>query len=63
MQLCLYANNVHYVCFCVMMPIVFLCFRWVHFVWCGYVPVGILMDINQEHGTDEDDRRRSYEEC
>jgi hypothetical protein len=34
-------------------------FLLLHFMWCGYVCVDILMDVDQEHGTVEEDKKRS----
>jgi hypothetical protein len=49
------AHNVHYVLLLFMMPIVLLCFRWVHFLWCGYVCVSVLMDVNQGYRRDKEE--------
>ncbi len=38
MHICLFAPIMCTMCFYFfMVPIVLLCFRWVHFLWCGYV--------------------------
>ncbi len=48
-----------YFLFIFMVPIVLLCFRWVHFLWCGYVCMGVLMDVNQGSRRDKENKRRS----
>jgi hypothetical protein len=50
-------HNVHYVFLFFMVPILLLCFRWVHFLWYGYVCMGVLMDVNQGSRRNKEDKR------
>jgi hypothetical protein len=59
MQICLFVGNVHYVFLLSTMPTMLLCLRWAHFLWCGFVCMSVLMDINQGLGGDEEDKRKS----
>jgi hypothetical protein len=42
-----------------MVPIVLFCFLRVHFLWCGYVCMGVLMDVDQGSIRNKEDKGMS----
>jgi len=45
--ICLFASYVHYELLFFMALLVLLCFRWMHFQWCGFVYACALINVDQ----------------
>jgi hypothetical protein len=52
-------HNMLYVFLFFMVPIVLFCFLRVHFLWCGYVCMGVLMDVDQGSIRNKEDKGMS----